>query len=72
LRASKSNRILFGQFRILTTLGERGTKLSGGERQRIAIARAFLKNASVLILDEPTSALDSESEAALLPRFGFL
>lgn len=48
-----------------TLVGERGLKLSGGEKQRIAIARAFLKNAPIMILDEATSALDTRSERAI-------
>jgi ABC-type hemin transport system ATPase subunit len=49
-----------------TGLGERGAKLSGGERQRLSLARAFVKDAPILILDEPTSAIDSRTESAIL------
>ena len=47
-------------------VGERGMSLSGGERQRIALARAYLKDAPILILDEPTSSVDVETEAAIM------
>jgi ATP-binding cassette subfamily B protein/subfamily B ATP-binding cassette protein MsbA len=55
-----------------SVLGERGATLSGGEQQRLAIARAVLKDAPVLILDEPTSALDSQSEGLVLEALGRL
>lgn len=48
-----------------TRVGEFGGQLSGGQRQRVSIARAFLKNAKIVLLDEPTSALDAESDAAI-------
>ena len=46
-------------------MGERGNTLSGGEKQRIAIARAIIRNAPIIILDEATSALDNESESLI-------
>ena len=55
-----------------TIVGDRGTKLSGGQRQRIAIARAFLKDAPILLLDEATAALDSGSEELIREALGRL
>jgi ATP-binding cassette subfamily B protein len=55
-----------------TIVGDRGIKVSGGQRQRIAIARAFLKDAPILLLDEATAALDSESEEAIRETLGRL
>ncbi len=49
-----------------TNVGERGMKLSGGERQRLTLARAFLKNAPIMIFDEPTSSVDSQTEALIM------
>jgi ABC-type multidrug transport system fused ATPase/permease subunit len=53
-------------------IGERGATLSGGEKQRLSIARAFLKDAPILVLDEPTSALDAATESRLLAALGRL
>ena len=50
---------------LATQLGERGLEISGGQAQRIAIARAFLRNAPILLLDEPTSQVDLTSERAI-------
>jgi ATP-binding cassette subfamily B protein len=55
-----------------TIVGDRGTRVSGGQRQRIAIARAFLKDAPILLLDEATAALDTESEEAIREALGRL
>jgi ATP-binding cassette subfamily B protein len=57
---------------LATMVGDRGVKLSGGQRQRIAIARAFLKDAPIVLLDEATAALDGESEEAIREALGRL
>ena len=55
-----------------TCVGERGMRLSGGERQRISLARAFLKDAPILMLDEPTSAVDVRTERSIMDAMGRL
>ncbi|MFH1831593.1 MAG: ABC transporter ATP-binding protein [bacterium] len=64
--------ILSTEYGYDTVVGERGIKISGGQRQRIAIARAFLKNAPILIMDEATSALDSQTEKCIQDSFATL
>jgi ABC-type multidrug transport system fused ATPase/permease subunit len=68
-RASADAFIMGAPKKYDTFVGDRGIKLSGGQRQRIAIARAFLKDARILILDEATAALDSETEAVIQKSF---
>lgn len=68
-RAAAHDFIMETEKKYDSLVGERGIKLSGGQRQRIAIARAFLKDAPILVLDEATSALDSETEVAIQESF---
>ncbi|MCL2017552.1 MAG: ABC transporter ATP-binding protein/permease [Alphaproteobacteria bacterium] len=68
-RASADGFIMEAPKKYDSLVGDRGIKLSGGQRQRIAIARAFLRNAPILILDEATAALDSETEATIQKSF---
>jgi len=67
--ASADKFIMATEKKYNSLVGDRGIKLSGGQRQRIAIARAFLKDAPILVLDEATSALDSETEVAIQEAF---
>lgn len=68
-QASADEFIMGTEKKYESMVGDRGIKLSGGQKQRIAIARAFLKDAPILILDEATSALDSETEVAIQKSF---
>lgn len=68
-RAAAHEFIMASDKKYDSLVGDRGIKLSGGQRQRIAIARAFLKDAPILVLDEATSALDSETEVAIQKSF---
>lgn len=68
-RAAADKFIMATENKYDSLVGDRGIKLSGGQRQRIAIARAFLKDAPILVLDEATSALDSETETAIQSSF---
>jgi len=67
--ASADEFIMSTEKKYNSLVGDKGIKLSGGQRQRIAIARAFLKDAPILVLDEATSALDSETEVAIQESF---